>query len=277
MPTEQLLITVKTYPTLSKTYGELVCTAAVRQDGSWVRLYPVPFRLLEYEKRYEKWSWIETALRKGTRDVRPETHHPIDPLAIRVVGKWGTDDGWAERRKLILEKGRVYTNLTHIVDEAHANRLSLAVFKPTRILGVVVEPCERDWDPEKVDHIQRTMHDQGQLFADKDWGKTLRLIRKVPYNFSYTYEDDAGRETTQQILDWEIGQLFWKCMAGAGGDEKAAIAKVKEKLLDDLGKKDLHFFLGTTEQFHLRAQQPWLIIGLFYPPHPPRAQQLSLL
>jgi hypothetical protein len=33
MPRERLLITVKTYPTLSRQHGETVCTAAVRADG----------------------------------------------------------------------------------------------------------------------------------------------------------------------------------------------------------------------------------------------------
>lgn len=38
---ERILVTVKTYPTLSQKYGETVCTAGVREDGSWVRLYSV--------------------------------------------------------------------------------------------------------------------------------------------------------------------------------------------------------------------------------------------
>lgn len=42
MPRERILITVKTYPTLSASYGELVCTAGLREDGSWIRIYPVP-------------------------------------------------------------------------------------------------------------------------------------------------------------------------------------------------------------------------------------------
>ena len=49
MGREKVLITVKTYPTLSRKHGELVCTAGVREDGSWVRLYPIPFRLLDYK------------------------------------------------------------------------------------------------------------------------------------------------------------------------------------------------------------------------------------
>ena len=40
----RILVTVKTYPTLSRKYGETVCTAGVRADGTWVRIYPVPFR-----------------------------------------------------------------------------------------------------------------------------------------------------------------------------------------------------------------------------------------
>ena len=47
MSKDRVLITVKTYPTLSRRYGETVCTAGVREDGSWVRIYPVPFRRLD--------------------------------------------------------------------------------------------------------------------------------------------------------------------------------------------------------------------------------------
>jgi hypothetical protein len=34
----KVLITVKTYPTISVKYDELVCTAGFREDGSWVRI-----------------------------------------------------------------------------------------------------------------------------------------------------------------------------------------------------------------------------------------------
>ena len=41
---QRILVTVKPYPTLSRKYGETVCTAGIREDGTWVRIYPVPFR-----------------------------------------------------------------------------------------------------------------------------------------------------------------------------------------------------------------------------------------
>jgi hypothetical protein len=35
----KVLITVKTYPTLSTKYAELVCTAGILDDGTWVRIF----------------------------------------------------------------------------------------------------------------------------------------------------------------------------------------------------------------------------------------------
>src|SRR5580698_1375504 len=99
MPKERLLITVKTYPTLSRTYGETVCTAGVRQDGTWMRIYPVPFRRLDEDQQYSKFDWIEAGFRRSTKDPRPETFHPLDMGQIERVDHMGTEDGWRERRK----------------------------------------------------------------------------------------------------------------------------------------------------------------------------------
>jgi len=85
MAKERILITVKTYPTLSRKYGETVCTAGVRADGSWVRLYPVPFRRLEEKEQYRKFDWIELDLVRQASDCRPESYRPRDPKAIEVI------------------------------------------------------------------------------------------------------------------------------------------------------------------------------------------------
>jgi len=36
MERKRVYITVKTYPTLSEKYDELVCTAGISEDGSWI-------------------------------------------------------------------------------------------------------------------------------------------------------------------------------------------------------------------------------------------------
>ena len=66
MERKKVLVTVKTYPTLSLKYDELVCTAGFLEDGSWIRLYPVPFRKLDTQ--YKKWQWIELDVVKNDED-----------------------------------------------------------------------------------------------------------------------------------------------------------------------------------------------------------------
>ena len=48
---KRIYILVKTYPTISEKYAELVCTAGILEDGSWIRLYPMPFRLLTDDQK----------------------------------------------------------------------------------------------------------------------------------------------------------------------------------------------------------------------------------
>lgn len=128
MGREKVLITVKTYPTLSRKYGETVCTAGVRADGLWMRIYPVPFRRLEEEEQYKKFNWIETDFIRGRSDPRPETHHSADLAKMLPVGHMGTSDNWRERRELLLKKAKVYDRLEPLLEGAKENRLSLAVF-----------------------------------------------------------------------------------------------------------------------------------------------------
>ncbi|MDE3084113.1 MAG: hypothetical protein KGJ37_02695 [Verrucomicrobiota bacterium] len=270
MAHERILITVKTYPTLSRKYGELVCTAGLREDGSWVRLFPVPFRLLDYHERYAKFDWVETVLVKSSSDPRPETFHPFDPRDLKKIGHMDTAENWRERRQLILGRAKIHTDLQSLITAAHDNRFSLAVFKPSRVLDFTWEPDERDWDQTKVDEM-RARADQGELFAGEDWRRTFEVIPKLPFKFSNRFADATGKESELQVLDWEAGQLFWNCLASSG-DEQAALQKVRAKYFGEFLQKDLHFFLGTTKEYHGWATNPWVIIGVFPIPHERQAE-----
>jgi hypothetical protein len=267
MPRERLLITVKTYPTLSRKYGETVCTAALREDGSWIRLYPIPFRLLEYTNRYQKFDWIETTLAKSSRDPRPETHHPVDVEDIAHLGHMDTSHNWRDRRKLVLGRCQVHTRLDPLIEAAHANKCSLALFKPAKILDFTWEPDDRDWDESKVQQM-RNRADQCDLFAgEEDWRQTFQLIPKLPWKFSYRFQDADGRTSELSVLDWEAGQLYWNCLKQCNGLESLAKTKVRQKYFDAFLKTDLHFFLGTTQQYSEWSTNPWIIVGVFPIPH----------
>lgn len=270
MSAQRVLITVKTYPTLSRKYGETVCTAGVREDGSWVRIYPVPFRRLDEAEQYRKFDWIDCKLIKGGSDVRPETHHAADLKELQPVGHMGTASHWRERRALLLKKAKVYTQLQPLIDGAKANTTSLAVFKPTKILSFVCEDEDREWDAAKVAEMRKQTH-QVELFAEETWRQTFKVIPKLPYSFSYKFEDADGKKSTLQILDWEIGALYWNCLKREG-NEKAALEKVRAKYFTEFLQTDLHFFLGTTQQYHQFAPNPWVIIGVFPIPYEKQQQ-----
>jgi hypothetical protein len=262
MKKERILITVKTYPTLSRKYGETVCTAGVREDGSWVRIYPVPFRRLDEKEQYSKFDWLELRLVRNPSDPRPETFRPADERELHPVGHIGTTDNWRDRRRILLGAARVYDRLDELIAAAKANTISLAVFRPKRVLDFFWETDERQWDPDKVRQMREATK-QYDLFEDNTWRETFRVIDKLPYSFSYKFEDATGRQSELQVLDWEAGALYWNCLRSAGGDEPKALSKVRKKYFDEFLKKDLHFFLGTTQQFHFVAPNPWVIIGVF--------------
>ena len=273
MAKERILVTVKTYPTLSRKYGETVCTAGVRADGSWVRIYPVPFRRLDEEQQYRKFDWLECELVKSSRDPRPETRHPADMTELKVVGHIGTENNWRERRELLLKKATVHTRLQALIDGAKANAFSLAVFKPATILEFVWEVEAREWDEAKLIEM-RNRANQGELFAEETWRQVFQVIRKLPYSFSYRFADADGRESEMQVLDWETGALYWNCLRSSNGDEQAALEKVRAKYFAEFCQTDLHFFVGTTQQFHFVAPNPWVIVGVFPIPH---ERQMDLL
>jgi hypothetical protein len=190
-------------------------------------------------------------------------------------GHMGMEDNWRERRELLLNKVKVYDRLEPLLTGAKENKLSLAMFKPARIRGFIWEDEERDWNQDKVAEM-RDKTRQAEMFKEETWRETFKIIPKLPYSFSYQFEDADGRKSTMQVLDWECGQLYWSCLRrnNPHHDEATALEKVKAKYLDEFGKRDLHFFLGTTQQFHQFAPNPWVIVGVFAPPH---QHQMELL
>lgn len=275
MEQKRVFILVKTYPTISEKYSELVCAAGVLEDGSWIRLYPMPFRLLNDDQKYPKYAWVKMNAERNTSDFRPESYRP-DITTIEIEPKPSKVD-WAERRGIILKGKKVYTNLQTLITEAKSStKTSLAIFKPTKIFDFVIEPDNRDWDPKKLASLQGQSQQMHLFKTIEEIKEEFRVVQKVPYKFSYQFEDDSGKQSKMMIEDWEIGMLYFNCLWRANNDEVVATEKVKEKYLNSFLKRDLYFFLGTTKKFHNIAPNPFIIIGVFYPPISPENQQMSI-
>jgi hypothetical protein len=167
---------------------------------------------------------------------------------------------WSIRRKFVLQNVRC--NMAELIAEAKnpAIATSLAVFKPTKIHDFYWKEDAREWNPAKLQAAY-----QEHLFNDAQ--NTLQIVRKIPYKFYYSFEDEQGKKSEMMIEDWETGQLYWNVF-DKKGCERAACEDVRKKYFDDFAKsKDLHFFLGTTKEHHFTSRNPFIIIGTFHPQH----------
>ncbi len=263
----KIFITVKTYPTLSKKYDELVCTAGILDDGSWVRIYPLPFRKLDYDNRYKKYQWMEVPLIKNDSDPRPESYKITDIDKVELIGEpIGTKQRWAERKNIVFGNNKVYSDLADLIEKANNNELSIAIFKPAVILDLVIEKTAREWSSESLELLKAKASQLSLFQTEEELKKEFLIVDKLPYKFSYRFMDCNGKESKLMIEDWEIGMLYWNCLKQTDGNETEALKLVKKKYIDEFSNKDLFLFLGTTRQFHGWAKNPFVIIGVFYPP-----------
>jgi hypothetical protein len=167
MPRKKVLITVTTYPLPSRSYDELVCTAGILENGDWIRIYPVPLSFLidlkgSVKVKNVKYTWIELDLNKRSDDFRPESHSPVNyDFKDIVVGETiDTKGNWLLRKDLCLKN--VYTNKGKLINDSKTPKnVSLATFKPTKILGLEIEEDEREWKDE-----WKELRKQGNLFEN---------------------------------------------------------------------------------------------------------------
>jgi hypothetical protein len=245
------LIVAKTYPTPAKTGVEVSCTQAITEQGEWVRLFPVPFRLLEGRQRFRKYEWVQVDARKTERDERPESYR-IDPDTIEILSDpLPTASEWKERKAI------VYPLRSKSMEVLQAALLqsgvSLGVIRPKVIEKLVIEGTESEWTPAQLAKL-------GQLSLFEE--APPRALEKIPYDFKYVFRcaDSRCRGHSMRILDWEAAESYrsWKEKYGAGWEEKFR-QKYEGWMVQ---KRDTHFFVGT----HSRWRDRWMITGLFYPP-----------
>ena len=263
MEPKKILITVKTYPNLSTSYDELVCTAGVLEDGSWIRLYPIPFRRMGDEKQYKKYDWIEIDVQKNKQDMRPESFTP-NWETIKKLDHIDTKYNWRSRKAVVLRN--IHEKLTELINLAHENKLSLTVFKAKRFIAFTPEKIPVAEHGEYRQKMGTILESRKQMKLMDDGLKDIEPVSKPDYRFYYEFEDRNGKTSRMMIEDWEIQALYRNCLSRKG-NKAQALEDVCKKYWDDFAiTKDLYVILGTTLEFHRRkAKNPFTIIGTFTP------------
>lgn len=258
---QRVLILCKTYPSPSARYVETSCVAGISDSGELMRLYPVPFRLIQDEQRFKKWQWISARLYKSNTDNRPESYKvyvdtiECDPDVV------STEDNWRERRDWI-EKLPIFDSFEAIEARRLDGGQSLALLRPNRIVALEIEKAGTpDWTQDEKDKLLQ-LQAQGDLFQKDEEAGQLRLLKKIPYDFYYRYEaaSVSGPQVLRhKLVDWEVGALYWNCNRLYGADWED---KFRQKLESEFAGKDLILMLGNMQRF----RHQWLAVSLIYPP-----------
>ncbi len=250
-----MLVTAKTYPVISNRYNETVCTAGITSDGAFVRIYPICYRSLPKQQRFKKYQWISFEAIKDERDPRKESYKLVSDIVLDDV--LTTKKQWIDRREVVLSS--VQFDLKGIIRKAYDTKgwRSLFVFKPMDIVKFNVTDCSAN------DNMDR----KREMLLHRLEGVDS-LIEDIPYRFSYTFKDSNGNLSTLGIIDWEIYELTRKLIRIYKNNFEAISSILTDKYFADIAcKRDVYFFLGTNKYWHIRkSKNPFMIIGIFYPP-----------
>lgn len=265
----RILILCKTYPSPSAAHAETSCVAGMEENGSLIRLFPVPFRLVEDDAQFKKWQWITARVEKASKDARPESHRIFVDTIVPDPSPLPTRNGWQQRRTW-LDKLQIFADFADLEAARMSRGATLGLLRPTLVSGLDITPADRpDWTDDEREKLTQLQH-QGGLF-DKTDAKSIATLNKVPFDFHYRYTCGAT-VYRHKIVDWESGALYWNVRRSKGVSWEPAF---RNKFEDELTSKDLMFLMGTIHRF----PDQWLIASLIYPPKQPPGQphQGSLL
>lgn len=249
--TKKALIVVRTYPTPAKTGVEVSCTAAITDNGKWLRLFPVPWRYLPNDQRFRKYQWVELKVTKSGKDARPESYK-LQPDGIKILSSLGTDNNWKVRREIILEL-RSHCLCCLIRRRNEQGYPTLGIFRPRKIERLVVSPENPNWSDAQLGVLR-----QEHLFEHRP----EKELEKIPFKFQYKFwcDDHDCASHTLMCADWEMGESWrkWRDQYDHKWEEKFR-QRYEHEMIE---KYDTHFYVGTIHQH----PHTWIIVGLFYPP-----------
>ncbi len=250
--TLDVLVNCKTYPAVSKKYVETVCTGGIARDGSFCRLYPIPFRLLDEEQQYKRWDVIRVKVYKDTKDQRPESWHIERGVPIQIIESISSD----KQRWDWMQKS-VHQSTADMDAKGITNGL------------VEIQPHELYWEPEekKWSASQLAELKQTDLFYGEAQQRSLG--ERVPWQFKLRLtEKNTGKQFDQKVLAWSYYQGYTRQLDRLGDPQKA-LAAVRETVYQSIMKTDRAVFaiFGTHSRF-----QHWMISGLYHVPKAEREQ-----
>lgn len=242
----RVCVLVKAYPQPSQKYEETVCVAAVTEDHQLVRLYPIRFRHLPEEKRFNRFDWIEVEMTRALDDPRSESFK-VKEDTIQIVRR---GEKQSADEKVRLWKPCVVESLELLKAQQHDTKRSLGIVRPDadsvkftyEILGRASEEAQETT--------------QSVYFQQSLLEKPLTQLPGPEYVFRYRF-NSGGNKHEMQLHDWEVEATYHSYKAKYGSAQ-GALDKMVEYFQTLAPTRNLHLIMGNMHK------RPWqfIIIGV---------------
>lgn len=234
---ERTIILVKAWPQPSPKYGETVCCAGITPEGEWRRLFPIRFRQLAGDAKFNRWDVLEYQPQTPKEDRRRESRH-VHEQSLRRVGS-------------LSEKSRA-DMLTPLIrasySEAAAAGDSLTLIRPSTFsLGWKRKP-ESKLQAERAARSKTLA--QGSLLE-----KELAVLEPCPFEIFVSFTDASGPHR-MQCGDWETPATFFKWRREYG--DEGALERLKARYEIEYPQGGVAFAMGTMAKY----PRTWMLLGL---------------
>ena len=239
-------ILVKAYPQPSQKYQETVCVAAVSEAHDLLRLYPIRFRHLAPERRFDRFDWIEVEMTRASEDPRPESYR-VKEDTIRLVKH---AKATKPEEKAQLWKTSVAESLVALQDDQKASGRSLGIVRPDPdSVRFRYEAIERAGEGDQ--ETARSVYQQQSLIEE-----SLTPLPTPEYVFRYQFTS-AGKQHMMQLHDWEV-EATYHAYKRKYGTPQAALDKMVGFYEQRAPRMNLHLIMGNMQK------RPWqfIIIGV---------------
>lgn len=236
---------VKAHPQPSGQYGETVCCAGIDDDTrELVRIYPVRYRQLPAEFRFNRFDLIEGELLRPKEDSRPESYK-LREDSLSIVRRANQVNA---QSKVQLWLPHVSASLTELEAEQKRTRKSLGIVNPDE--GSVQFICKRAREASAEERdAANSIREQQALFES-----SVDPLPEPEWLFYYRFTSD-GKSHTMQLHDWEAQAAYFSYRRRYGDE---ALDYLREQYENKIPRQELHLLMGN------HSARPWqfMIIGL---------------
>lgn len=151
------------------------------------RIFPVPFRFLDEEKRFKKWQWIMIETEAAVGDNRRESRRGnFDTIQLQELMKSGT--GWRARMEWLKRVPRIRGFLPSDQGKrctpAVPEEVSLALYILDSPVSLEIKKGAEDWTPKEKEAL---LQSDNPLFSRRALDLPPAL-KKIPYDFYYLFK-----------------------------------------------------------------------------------------